>query len=109
MEYAIKFFVGLVIVLLTVFDGVMIYAFVIAAKYRKLELTDEQKEIIKTEIRKYDKGKAEGYIMSEVGFIDSVASKINLSRILTGLAIDDIRKEMEDEITIVSDDIDWEL
>ena len=108
IENIIGFFLILILVEALFFIGISIYVSIVVKKYQNLELTEEQKEIIRNDIERYDDSKEEGFPLDELEFIKNLSAKINLPRAATIIAIEMIREEIKEDIK-PNDDIDWEL
>lgn len=108
MKDIIGFFLGLIVAGAIFFICVSIYVSIIVRKYQNLKLTEEQKEIIKNDIKRYDDSKKEGFPLDELEFVKTLSTKINLPRAATIIAIEMIRDEIKEDIK-PNDDIDWEL
>lgn len=108
MENIIGFFLGLIVAGVIFFIGVIIYVSIVFKKYQNLTLTEEQKEIIKNDVKRYDDSKKEGFPLDELEFVKTLSTKINLPRAATIIAIEMVRDEMKEDIK-PKDDIDWEL
>lgn len=108
IENIIGFFLILILVAALFFIGISIYVSIVVKKYQNLELTEEQKEIIKSDIKRYDDSKKEGFPLDELEFVKTLSTKINLPQAATIIAIEMVRDEMKEDIK-PKDDIDWEL